>query len=130
MGFKHAYGNVLRVMGTLDRAQEELGNEGDLTRQFILKMTDAQKNRALIEGLFLSSRMQLKDQYNLINDNCTTVAFRILDSALQVEDQTKPVTVKLRYVLNPIEAPALKALNDRALIDRELQSFNEETGLR
>jgi hypothetical protein len=136
-GLGPAYGNILRVMASEDRAKEELGGydkktgkSTDLTRQYLLKMTDDEKIAAMINGVHLSAKLGYTDIYQLFKDNCTTTAFTILDESVKYSHHVGEFKIHPWNVLNPIAGPSLSALKKRKLIDRELETWNEETGLR
>jgi len=124
------YGNVLRVMGSSDRAKEELGGNDDTTRQYLLKMTDEEKLAAMINGVHVSAKLGYDDIYKLFSENCTTTAFDILDQSVTYEHKVKPFKVHFWQIHDPITGPSLSALKKRDLIDRELQTWNQETGLK
>jgi hypothetical protein len=124
------YGNVLRVMGSMDRAHEELGGNDDTTRQYLLNMNDEEKIAAMVNGVHLSANLGYDDIYKLLSENCTTTAFDILDRSIKYEHKVKPFKVYIWNLHDPIEGPSLRALKKRNIVEKELQTWNEETGLK
>lgn len=124
------YGNVLRVMGSADRAKEELGGNDDTTAQYLLKMTDEEKIAAMVNGVHLSAQLGYDDVYKLFSENCTTTAFEILDKSIHYGHHVSPFKVYFWDIHDPITGPSLRALKKRKIIDRELETWNEETGLK
>lgn len=136
-GLGPTYGNILRVMGSEDRAKEELGSADpktgksqDLTRQFLLKMTDDEKIAAMVNGVHLSASLGYTDIYDIFKENCTTTAFEILDSSIKYKRHVHKFKIYPWNILDPIAGPSLHALKKRKIIERELETWNEETGLR
>jgi hypothetical protein len=136
-GLGPTYGNILRVMGSMDRAKEELGSfdkktgkSEDLTRQYLLKMTDQEKDTALVNGIRLSAKLGYSDIYHLFKENCTTTAFAILDDSIKYPHHVGKFKIHPWEILDPIAGPSLSALRKRKLIDKEIETWNEETGLR
>jgi len=129
-GLSPTYGNMLRVMGTIDRAHEELGGNDDTTRQFLLKMTDDEKNLALINGVRLSAKLGYDDIYRLFSENCMTTAFDILDQSVTYKKHVKAFKQRLWDIHDPVVGPSIRALKKRDLIDKEIETWNEETGLK
>jgi hypothetical protein len=124
------YGNILRVMGSLDRAKEELGGADDTTRQYLLKMTDEEKTAAMINGVHLSASLGYDDIYKLFSENCTTTAFDILDRSIDYGHHVRPFKIYIWDIRDPIVGPSVRALKKRKIIDKEIQTWNEETGLK
>jgi hypothetical protein len=124
------YGNVLRAMGSLDRAQEELGGNDDTTRQYLLNITDDEKVAAMVNGVYLSAKLGYGDIYKLLSENCTTTAFEILDKSITYKHHVKPFRTYIWNLRDPIEGPSIRALNKRQVIEKELETWNEETGLK
>jgi hypothetical protein len=129
-GAKSTYGNVLRAVGTVDRAHEELGGNDDTTRQFLLKMTDEERVAVMINGLHLSAKLGYDDTFKLFSENCTTTAFEILDESIKYERHVHKYKMATWDLHDPIAGPAIHALKERKLIEKELETWNEEMGLK
>jgi hypothetical protein len=128
--FSPTYGNVLRVAATQDRAKEELGGNDDTTRQFLLDMTDDEKTAALVNGVHLSAKLGYDDIYKLFSENCMTTAFQILDESVDYGHKVHRFKMDRLNIFDPVTGPSIHALKKRGLIEKELETWNEETGLR
>jgi hypothetical protein len=129
-GIESSYGNVLRAMGASDREKEELGGKDDTTRQFLLNLTDDEKNGALLNAIDLSAQLGYDRIFTLSKLNCTTTAFEILDDSVDYGHHVKPFKMDLWDIHDPIIGPSIKALKKRNLIEKELETWNLETGLK
>ena len=99
---------MLRVMGTVDRAHEELGGNDDMTRQFLLKMTDDQKDAALINGIHLSAKLGYDDIYKLFSENCTSISY-ILDASMDYPFHVRRFEIRPWHLRDPIIGPSIRA---------------------
>lgn len=125
----HSYGNFMRVMGASDRAREELVGPDTETRQYLLKITDEEKNAVLINAVHMSNKLSTTDQYQVLDENCTTVTFKILDQSIDYGKHVRKFKIYIWNFFDPIIGPSLRALKKRNIIDRELDTWNDETGL-
>jgi hypothetical protein len=128
-GLKSAYGNVMRLVGSDDRAEEEMvgaDNASTVVRQFVLKMSDADKDSVLLNGIRLADQLGYNDIYKLFSENCTTVIFKVLDQSVTYEKHVRKFKIHFWNILDPIGGPSIRALDKRGIVDSEINTWNKE----
>ncbi len=122
-----SYGIVTRFMSSIARGKEEIGKDKSIVRQFILHLSEAEMTELLFLALKRSATDGYSQSYNLRSNNCTTIAFELLDQ-LRPSLDVAPVQGSLWNIRDEFIGPSIKGLRDRNLIDNksEIAPMNAE----
>ncbi|MGZ3723416.1 MAG: lipoprotein N-acyltransferase Lnb domain-containing protein [Bdellovibrionales bacterium] len=123
-----SYGIVTRILSSYARGKEEIQKDKSIVRQFKLKISEKEMNDLLLLGIRRSSLDAYSQIYDLRLNNCTTIAFGLLDSMRPRTDGVAPVVGSWWNIRDEFIEPSLKALRERGLIDdkSEVAPMNDE----
>lgn len=123
-GMRGHFLNVLRFVSIEDRYQSMVVNSGNTVRQYELKLTPAQMDRALLAAVYLSEQKDILETYDLLRLNCTTEAFNVLAVATaRKEVRWTPSVLRLT---DPVAGRSIQLLQKFGLLKGEIQTLNEE----
>jgi hypothetical protein len=122
-GIKYKIGQSIEpnYMGVIDfRSASQYASRGEdphhLVEYLKLNLDEKEKSRILRNAVHFSHERQFKYAYNLVDDNCTTFAFELLDASVNYPLMVKPMVMSLKYWRNLIAGPSEQALYQRGLI--------------
>lgn len=128
-GFGGTYGIVTRALYSADRAEEEILKDKSTVHQYELKMTEQEKNKLFMLVLQQAAEVGYKANYDLLNNNCATIAFDNLDRLRPPPQGVPPMRGSLLNILDEFIKPSLKALISRKWLDpnpKEIAPMNTE----
>ncbi len=114
--FSGSYGLVTRLLGTLDRAREEILVDKSIVRQFRIKITEDEANRLFYTLVKMSADEGYTKPYRILGNNCATKSFDALDTVRVRPSGVYAMRGSLWNWRDLFVKPALDALMDRKMI--------------
>ena len=111
------YMSVIDLSSSTDYAAR--GEDPNFALQYVkFTVSDDVKNRVLSSAIHMSDKRGLSYVYNLMNLNCTTEAFRILDDSIVYPKPVKRFKQSIFSLKDPVAGPSIKALFERGVIHK------------
>jgi hypothetical protein len=142
----NSFGIVQKIISPYDRSVEEMIYDKSLVRQFKLNLLDIEKNKLLIFSIFNSQVLGYNKNYDLLNRNCTTELFNLIDEVipppkgvLAYSRDFSPTFIQkyMSAIQGPVNSiftygniqdliigPSLEALKKRNILGEEIEPLN------
>ena len=121
---KENYMNAYRFISTQDRYEDRVLKVGRTIQQYLLELSDEEKDATLKYAVHFSHQKQAHEVYSLSSRNCTTELFRVLGQATKNPALSWYVTPDA--ILDPVAGQSVDLLVKAGLIRYELPTMNEE----
>ena len=125
---KRSYNIVTRFMSSRARAVEEILADKSEVRQYRLSLSVSQQNQLLESALLQAAADGFSKNYNLLERNCSTVAFDAIDSVIPRNAGVRPFRGSWWNIRDEVIGPTLSALKARSLISNssQINPMNDE----
>lgn len=119
-----AFDNYILVGRVASSEQRQFERQTVQTEQYELKLSGDEQLGLALDGLKRSQERGTQSFYNTLKPNCTTELFDLFDQIPRLQGKFNPFLTVIS--VDPIARPSIDALQMRGLLQRRVQSMNEE----